>query len=131
MWAPRALISAEVVPFRPHKGIYLIVEESADRSAPDEYIQRVHMEVLPELVSVPGVAGAWSYATTPSIRRPMFTEGNYRMTVCYLDEDPASVGRRLADVVSRTAESAPTRLLLAAPFESMMVWAWDRFDPTD
>jgi hypothetical protein len=127
--APRALISSEVVPFRPHRGVYLIVEEPIDRSAQDADLQRRHIEVLPELVSVPGVAGAWSYATTPSIRRPMFTEGSYRMTVCYLDDDPAAVGERLGPVVVRTAASAPVRLLLASPFESMMVWDWDRFGP--
>jgi hypothetical protein len=126
--SPRALISAEVVPFRPHRGIYLIIEEPTDQAAQDAYIQRRHVELVPELVSVPGVAGAWSYATTPSIRRPMFTEGSYRMTVCYLDDDPATVAERLAPVVSRASASAPVRLLLAAPFESMMLWDWDRFD---
>ena len=125
--APRALISPEVVPFRPHRGIYLIVEEPTDRSAQDAYIRRNHVEVLPDLVSVPGVAGAWAYATSPSIRRSMFSEGDYRMTVCYLDDDPATVGERLAPVLARASASAPSRLLLAAPFESMMIWDWDRF----
>jgi hypothetical protein len=125
--APRALISPEVVPFRPHRGVYLIVEEPADRSAQDAYIQRMHVEALPDLVSVPGVAGAWTYTTTPTIRRSMFTEGDYRMTVCYLDDDPASVGKRLVPVLNRAWAAAPIRPLLAAPFESMMLWDWDRF----
>jgi len=127
--APRALVSAEVVPFRPHRGVYLIVEEPTDPAAQDEYLQRRHTELLPELVSVPGVAGAWTYTTTPSIRRPMFTDGHFRMTVCYLDEEPATVAGRLAPVVARAQASAPSRVLLAAPFESMMIWDWDRFRP--
>ncbi len=127
--APRALISPEVVPFRPHRGVYLIVEEPTDQSSQDEYLQRRHYEVLPDLVSVPGVAGAWAFATTPAIRRSMFTDGSYRMTVCYLDDDPATVAERLAPVVTGASSSAPTRLLLAAPFESMMIWDWDRFTP--
>ena len=127
--APRALITAEVVPFRPHRGIYLIVEEPTDPSAQDAHLQHRHVELVPELVSVPGVAGAWTYATTPAIRRPMFTKGTYTMTVCYLDDDPASVGHRLAPVLERAWESAPVRPLLAAPFESMMVWDWNRFGP--
>ena len=129
--APRALISPEVVPFRPHRGVYLIVEAPTDPAAQDEHLRQRHIELLPELVSVPGVAGAWSYATTPSIRRPMFTDGRFRMTVCYLDEDPASVGGRLAPLVARIEASAPSRVLLAAPFESMMAWEWDRFGPPD
>jgi hypothetical protein len=128
--APRALISSEVVPFRPHRGVYLIVEELVEDSPQDHFLQRMHVEVLPELVGVAGVAGAWSYGTTPSIRRPMFTDGRYRMTVCYLDDDPSAVGERLAPVLERAWLGAPSRLILAAPFESMMIWDWDRFGPT-
>jgi hypothetical protein len=128
--APRALISAEVVPFRPHRGVYLIVEEPTDPAAQDAHLQRRHTELLPELVSVPGVAGAWSYATTPAIRRSMFTDGDYRMTVCYLDDEPATVGERLGPVLDRMWRSAPVRPLLAAPFESVIPWDWDRFGPT-
>ena len=125
--APRVLVSSEVVPFRPHRGIYLIVEEPTDPSAQDGHLQRMHVELLPELVSVPGVAGAWTFGTTPSIRRPMFSDGDYRMTLCYLDDDPASVGDRLAPVLDGWWSSAPVRPLLAAPFESMVIWDWDRF----
>ena len=63
--APRALISSAVVPFRPHQGIYLIVEAIADRAGQDAFLQRMHVDVLPQLVGVPGVAGAWTFATTP------------------------------------------------------------------
>ena len=127
--APRALVSPEVVPFRPNRGIYLIVEEPTDPAAQDGYLQRVHAEVLPELVSVPGVAGAWTYGTSPAIRRPMFTEGRYRMTVCYLDDDPATVAARLAPVMEQAWSTAPVRPVLAAPFESMMIWNWEHFGP--
>ncbi len=125
--APRVLVSAEVVPFRPHRGIYLIVDEPTDRAAQEAYLQRRHTELLPELVSVPGVAGAWSFATTPAIRRPNFTDGNYRMTLCYLDDEPSSVGERLQPLMARMSAAEPVRLLLAAPFESLVRWDWDRF----
>lgn len=130
--APRVLISSEVVPFRPHRGVYLIVDEPTERDRPtqDAYLQQRHRELLPELLSVPGVAGAWSYATTPAIRRPAFTEGDYRMTLCYLDEEPAAVGERLGPLMDRWAADEPIRLALAAPFESMVRWDWERFGPT-
>jgi hypothetical protein len=127
--APRALISPEVVPFRPHRGVYLVVEEPTDPSEQDAYTRRRHTELLPELLSVPGVAGVWSYATTPAIHRKMFTDGDYRMTVCYLDDDPATVAERLGPVLERAWRSAPVRPVLAAPFESMLSWDWDRFGP--
>jgi hypothetical protein len=39
------------------------------------------------------------------------------------------VGERLAEVVERGWAEAPSRLVLAAPYESMMRWEWDRFGP--
>lgn len=127
--APRVLVSAEVVPYRPHRGVYLIVEEPADRAdraAQNAYLTRRHTELLPGLVAVPGVAGAWSFATTPAIRRPSFTEGDYRMTVCYLDDEPPAVAERLGPMMDRLAADEPVRLLLAAPFESVVRWDWER-----
>lgn len=127
--AARALISAEVVPFRPHSGTYVIVEEVDPRSEQDEFLRTMHASVLPELVATPGVAGAWSFATTPALRRTMFSPGEYRMTLCYLDDDPATVGATLRPVIERSWARAPSRIVLAAPFESMMVWDWQRFAP--
>jgi hypothetical protein len=127
--SPGALVSAEVVPFRPHRGVYVLVDEP-DRSVDqDAALQRIHTDVLPTLAGVPGVAGAWSYATTPSIRRPMFSDGSLRIIVCYLDEDPATVGGRLSPVVDRLWSTSPSRLVLAAPFESVVALDLDRFGP--
>jgi hypothetical protein len=127
--SPRALIGPEVVPYRPNRGIYLIVEEPTDRQAWDAYLRQAHAEVLPELVSVEGVAGAWVFSTTPAIQRPGFKEGDYRMTLCYLDDEPAEVGTRLEPVLHKAWFGAPSRPVLAGPFESMMRWDWDRFGP--
>jgi hypothetical protein len=127
--APRTLISDDVVPYRPHRGIYLIVEEPTDEVTLDDYLQQLHTDVLPTLVSVDGVAGALTFGTTAAIRRPTFSPGRYRITTCYLDDDPATVGQRLEPVLARIWEKSPVRPLLAAPFESMMTWDWDRFGP--
>jgi hypothetical protein len=128
--APRTLVSSDVVPYRPHQGIYLIVEEPTDVATQDDYLQQLHTDVLPSLIAVPGVAGALTFGTTAAILRPSFSPGRYRITTCYLDDDPATVGQRLAPVLSRIWEDAPVRPLLAAPFESMMIWDWDRFGPS-
>jgi len=128
--APRTLVSSDVVPYRPHRGIYLIVEEPTGEATQDDYLQQLHTDVLPTVVTVDGVAGALTFATSPAIRRPTFSPGRYRITTCYLDEDPATVGQRLEPVLARIWEKAPVRPLLAAPFESMMLWDWDRFGPT-
>ena len=127
--APRVLVSPEVVPFRPQRGIYLVVERAAGGPDQDDFLRRMHVEVLPELVSVPGVAGAWSFATSPSIRRPMFSEGDFRMTVCYLDDEPSVVGERLGPLVDRLWTDAPGPPLLAAPYESLITADWTRVGP--
>jgi hypothetical protein len=127
--SPRALISDEAVPYRPNRGIYLIVEEPTEPAVQDAYIQRMHSDVLPTLVAVPGVAGALAFGTTPAIRRDTFSPGSYRITTCYLDDDPATVGERLAPVLEEIWRDAPVRPVLAAPFESMMIWNWERFGP--
>ncbi len=127
--APRVLVSPEVVPFRPHRGLYLLVEELTRGADQDDFLQKMHVDIVPELVSVPGVAGVWIFATSGLMRRTMFTEGRFRMTVCYLDDEPSVVGRHVAPLVDGHWSDAPSRVVLAAPFESMMNWDWDRFGP--
>jgi hypothetical protein len=109
--------------------IYLIVEEPTDAGQQDRYIQRMHTDVLPALNAVPGVAGVLAFGTSSAIRRDTFSPGSYRITTCCLDGDPATVGERLAPVLKSIWSDAPVRPVLAAPFESMMIWDWKRFAP--
>jgi hypothetical protein len=124
--AQRVLVSSQVVPFRPHRGVYLVVDEP-EGGREEELLRGMRAEVVPELVSVPGVAGVWSYSTSPSMRRRMFTEGDLRVTVCYLDDGPVAVAGRLSETVERLWARQPARLLLAAPFESVLRWDWEHF----
>ena len=121
------LVSAEVVPFRPHRGVYLFVEQASEitTSPSEDGLGRLPAGVLADLVDVPGVAGAWVYATSPDLRRSMFTDGILRVTTCYLDEEPVTVAHRLASILDRVWDVVPTRLLLAAPFESIVRWDWE------
>jgi hypothetical protein len=123
--APRVLVSAEVVPFRPHRGIYLIVEEHPNGVAEDTPDGQPSPPWFDLLATVPGVAGAWRYRRSPAISRPRFTDGDVEMTVCYLDDDPATVGRLLGPRLAAQSADPASRLVLAAPFESMMVWDLD------
>jgi hypothetical protein len=112
--APRVLVSAEVVPFRPNRGIYLIVEQPADRDRLDPYL----------LVAAPGVAGAWVFATAARYRRGRYTDGDYRITVCYLDGDPGETATALGPLIEEAWRDAPVTPLLAAPFASLVPWVW-------
>jgi hypothetical protein len=128
--SPRVLVSAEVVPFRPHLGAYVIVEQQSGGDGLDPWLQWLHAEHLPELLAMPGVAGAWSFATSSLWSNPAWTAGNHRITVCYLDAEPAATGDSLHKVVqSRWRRGAPIRPMLASPFESVARWDWERFAP--
>jgi hypothetical protein len=122
--SPRVLVSAEVVPFRPNRGIYLIVEQPAERSRLDNYLRWRHGEHLERLVTTPGVAGAWVFATAARYRRGRCTEGDYRITVCYLDGDPGETAAALGPLMEERWRDAPVTPLLAAPFASLVPWIW-------
>jgi hypothetical protein len=128
--APRALISAEVVPFRPHRGVLLVVEEPAgDEGAGGDvagWLQWLHAEHYPSLLETPGVAGAWMYGSTGSWQlHPNFRGGPQYITVVYLDEDPLATTRALAPVVEERWASGVVRPLFAGPLRMMTQWeAW-------
>jgi hypothetical protein len=114
--APRVRVSAAAIPYRAHRGIYVVVEEMTELDP-----QATNEE---ELFAVACVAGVWTFATAPELapsRR--WTPGAHRITVCWLDDDPLTVASRLAP----RFESAP-HVLFAGPFETITPWEWDWFD---
>jgi hypothetical protein len=100
--APEALISAEVVPFRPHRGVVLVVEEGED----DE-------RQIGPLLEVPGVAGVWTYGDDPLV------------TVIYLDAEPLATTKALTPLVQQRWATGARRPLFAGPLRTMVEWeAW-------
>ena len=131
--SPRVLVSPDVVPFRPNRGVYLIVEQPTDRDGLDAYVRWRHGEHLPRLVATPGVAGAWTFATGARYRRGRYTEGDYRITVCYLDGDPAETAEALQPLIEEAWRDAPVLPMFAAPFASLVpcVWPADPYQSYD
>ena len=110
--APRVLVGADVLPWRPCRGVYLLLERGKV-ATPDV------------LLEAPGVAGAWSYEGTATLHpRLAGTEGAH-LTVAYLDDDPAATAGRLAEVLVARWASGAVSPLLAAPFVTVVPWAWD------
>jgi hypothetical protein len=123
--APHALISAEVVPFRPHRGILLIVEEPTDGRSND-WLQWLHAEHYPALLAAPGVAGAWTFGSTTAwqIPRGWRTDPQY-ITVVYLDDDPLTITGALAPLIEERWRSAAVRPVFAGPLRTIISWeAW-------
>lgn len=118
--AARVVVGADVVPWRPASGAYLLLE---DGEAP-----------VDDLVDVDGVAGLWSATRcdgppgTPWRRDPGARCGE-RAVVCFLDDDPVLVAARLRPVLQRRWAQGGATPSLAAPFHVVVAPDWDRFLP--
>lgn len=123
--SPHALVSPEVVPFRPHRGIVLIVEEPTE-GRPDDWLQWLHAEHYSALLATPGTAGAWTFGSSAgwNLPRGWRTDHQY-ITVVYLDEDPLTTIGALAPIIEERWRSMAVRPVFAGPLRSMISWeAW-------
>jgi hypothetical protein len=123
--APRALISPEVVPFRPHRGVVMIVEEPAEGDVAG-WLQWLHAEHYPSLLDVAGVVGAWMYGSTDTwnLHRHCDSRPQY-ITVVYLDRDPLPTTKEITPIVEQRWSSGVVRPLFAGPLRTMIKWdAW-------
>jgi hypothetical protein len=123
--APHALVSAEVVPFRPHRGIVLIVEEPTDGRC-NAWLRWLRAEHYPALLATPGTAGAWTFGSTTAWNpapQGWRTDHQY-ITVVYLDGDPLATTEALAPLIEERWRSA-VRPVFAGPLRTMISWeAW-------
>jgi len=118
--APRVLISAEAVPYRPNRGAYIVVEDLPPGARADGDVN------VPTLLETPGVAGVWSFVSDQE-RHLAWRPGRRRITVCFLDESPMAVAPRLGDVVGGWRPDADA-VVHAGPLEAVVPWQWDWFD---
>lgn len=123
--APRAVVSAAVVPFRPHRGVLVVVEEpvEADTGAWEQWLDDDHH---PAVLGTVGVAGVWRYASSDAWDLHPATQGDpQHVTVIYLDEDPVETTRALAPLLHARWRSGAVRPVFAGPLRSMIHWeAW-------
>ena len=126
--APRVLVSAESIPYRPNRGAFVIVEEPTDEGRLDGFVRELHETHMPALLDVSGVAGAYSFASSPSFGNKGWSKGHRRITVCYLDDDQLTVTAGIAPLLEARWDGAPVRPLLAGPYASVIPWQWNWFD---
>ncbi|MDQ1510114.1 MAG: hypothetical protein QOG50_1958 [Actinomycetota bacterium] len=128
--APRVLVSAEAVPFRAHRGLYVIVEEHRESDALVEYQRWLATEHEPALLAVPGVAGIWTFASSERLASPRWSAGARRITVCWLDGDLLAVAARIAPLEAQRRDrfDATSHVTFAGPFETITPWEWDWFE---
>ena len=113
--ATHAVAGADVIPWRPARGVYLIIENGQSSAA--------------GLADVPGVAGVWWYhgALAPA---PYATDARgMQITYCYLDDDPVDTAERLGEEMRRRWAAGDVAGLLAAPFHTLVPFDWARYLP--
>jgi hypothetical protein len=113
--APRVKVGADVLPWWPSRGVYLLLETEAQ--APTG------------LLDIDGVAGIWS-AASHSVHSSLATapEGQ-TISYCFLDDDPVATAERLQPVLEKRWSNGGARPLLAAPFHPVVPHEWDRYVP--
>ena len=113
--APAALVTPEVVPWRPNRGVVLVVAEAGGGGGDGAPV-----------LSVDGVAGVWRFETSSRHRRWRMgsDEGDYEWTVVYLDTDPARAAGDVCEAVLTGRSGGAAGILLAAPFEALTPWVW-------
>jgi hypothetical protein len=115
--APSAVAGADVIPFRPAVGIYLLIERgSSDPSS---------------LLDVDGVAGIWWFEGGTSPSTYISDAHGLQLTYLYLEDDPVTVAQRLKAPLRERWASGDVEALLAAPFFSTVPFEWSRYLPTE
>jgi hypothetical protein len=113
--APAAVAGADVIPWRPSLGVYLLIEEGRASAEP--------------LLSVPGVAGAWWLDGAPAPEPYGGDNTGKQVTWLFLDRDPVAVAEALAPLLRERWAGGAIRGLLAAPFHQIEPFEWDRYLP--
>jgi hypothetical protein len=118
--APRVVVSAEAVPYRPNRGAYVVVRAAGDPGE-DERLAGA-------FVAQDGVAGAWTFATDARFAHHPWRPGHKTITVCYLDGEPLTLAPALGGVVRAEVEEGHRDVLWAGPVATITPWCWDWFD---
>jgi hypothetical protein len=113
--ADRAAAGADVMPWRPSRGVYLLLEQGASSPA--------------ALADVPGVAGIWWHAGKSASTEDARELPALQLSYLFLDEDPVEVAEHLRDLLDRRWKSEAVSPLLAAPFQTLVPFEWERFLP--
>ncbi|KAB2807910.1 hypothetical protein F9L07_24850 [Pimelobacter simplex] len=136
--APSALVSPDVLPYRPNRGLHLTLSRHAapHSAATHEHYAWQDRSLIPGLLDLDGVAGAWTFSfahhqSHPSL--PLATETpdapeSLRIRLVYLDADPlpttAAIDARTTELAgSLGADAAASEeVLLSTPLRTIIPW---------
>ena len=113
--APRAKVGADVLPWWPVRGCYLLLERR-EASAED-------------LTEIDGVVGVWSTTALDVDPRLASAQAGQQLTYCFLDDDPVETAGRLRPILEKRWNATGVEPLFAAPFHPVIPHHWDRHVP--
>ena len=147
--APRTGVSADVIPFRPVRGLYVTISRLHGFGSLTREMLRWYDDVhIPNLLGCRGVAGAWTFVSENAFASAREMTGwrfadaasrsdetaPLRLQILYLDEDPLEVTADLE--ASRVTWCAAGRgrqtrdaeeLIFAGPLRRVLPWQWNWF----
>lgn len=110
-----ALAGADVIPWRPARGVYLLVEQGLASPA--------------ALVEVAGVAGIWWHQGGKAPAPGFNDASGVQLSYCFLDQDPVQTAERLRRPLGLRWQAGGVVPLLAAPFYTLVPFEWTRYLP--
>jgi hypothetical protein len=113
--ARRALAGADVIPWRPALGVYLLVEQGLGSPA--------------ALVEMDGVAGIWWHQGGKAPAPGFGDASGVQLSYCFLDQDPVRTAERLRRPLEQRWKNGGIVPLLAAPFYALVPFEWTRYLP--
>jgi hypothetical protein len=113
--APRVKVGADVLPWWPVRGMYLLLERGVAPTG--------------ALLDVDGVAGVWSASTLAVDAKMASAQAGQSITYCFLDDDPVAAAGQLRPVLEKRWSDGVAEPLLAAAFHTVVPYEWDRYVP--
>ena len=133
--AAAAKVSAAALPFRPHRGVYLLIERPTPGADLEPWWHAQTSEHLAAVLATDGVAGACTFHSTARLGEGAeqgarygtapWDPGRSLVTVVYLDADVDETADRLHPVVQARWAEGTVEPRLAGPFRSPVAYeAW-------
>ncbi len=127
--APGIEVSPDALPYRPHRGVFVVMKHVHDTSgaqAMAKWQDEVH---TPDVLELKGVSGCyWFSSAQESVTEPaeIGTAATRHVFVYYLESEPLSFMNELKDAAPRWQRegrlmdtSATSEVILAAPYEDI------------
>jgi hypothetical protein len=131
---PGVLVSADVLPLRPNRGVYVTATEVTEPASPaaDAYFAYCDRSLIPDVLTIDGVAGAWTFASDPLLGTNAIAplKAGLRVQLYFLDLDPVAVAPAIGELTAaaEATHAGHVRDIYRGPLRTIVPWEYDWFD---